>query len=731
MPHSRKLRVVLLQLPAADFRGQALLGNVPLAGGYLKAAASQRGLLRDVEIEILTGREANTSTDSELLRLLVARKPDIVAFSIYVWNSIRSLQIARALKHALPGVFVMVGGPEVTPETAYVFDDPAVDVGCIGEGERTFADLLEQQLSGAPDYSQVAGVFYKDGNETIFTPPATPIEDLSGFPSPYALGLIDPQAYPAIPYVGIRGCPHRCGYCTDSNIPMRRFSSERMLQDLQFFAERKIRNVRFWDSDFLLHRPAFVAELAELNRDHKFNLTCFIHVERLNERRADLLRACNFDLVEFGVQSMNPETLENVNRRPLGAERVTRGIELLRERKLRFIADLIFGLPCDTLDDLKRNMMLLGGFGVEEISYAVLILLPGTAVRHRAEEFGIKFEGGPPHRFIEAPYLSREDLEVAKRVIAFEDSTTYRPPFDGLYTVATGVSLLEHSHPSFPKKPRKAPESTIEVADARGRINKVLLELDHESQSASQLVELGTLLSNKVEQPLTLWCKSSDVEKDAPLITALAAPIAAANPFMIWNIILETSRPVSPDVVSEVGRSVPTRETRFDHLQLYRAVSVRVVSPPPTGAEELEWMSALDHSVALYWSVMVSSDSLWRARLSELYEQPGSDGLLIEFEAAADFSTVAEVLKFLVEKRLADKSKELRFRNRAVDFLFHSILSARESEALPSAYGNISENIVSFDRGLEMRSVLSPYGETKASFLGLQLKLASLLRAAE
>ena len=135
-------RVLLVQLPIPPVRPEPIRGNVPLAAGYLKMFARQRGLEAQYDIQIFPTIEANTLGDVGLVEAILDRDPWMVGFTCYLWNIERTLWIAERIKQLRPEVRILIGGPEVTLDNAWVLAHPAVDYAAIGEGEQTFAELL-------------------------------------------------------------------------------------------------------------------------------------------------------------------------------------------------------------------------------------------------------------------------------------------------------------------------------------------------------------------------------------------------------------------------------------------------------------------------------------------------------------------------------------------------------------------------------------------------------------
>jgi radical SAM superfamily enzyme YgiQ (UPF0313 family) len=135
-------RVVLVQLPIPPLGPAPIRGNVPLAAAYLKLYADARGLSADYAIEVFPAALANTLGDHALVEALASREPWMVGFTCYLWNVERTLWIARELKRRCPCVKIVLGGPEITADNAWVLGSPDYDFAAVGEGEQTFAALL-------------------------------------------------------------------------------------------------------------------------------------------------------------------------------------------------------------------------------------------------------------------------------------------------------------------------------------------------------------------------------------------------------------------------------------------------------------------------------------------------------------------------------------------------------------------------------------------------------------
>ena len=167
------MKVLLLQLPIPPFGPEAVRGNVPLAAAYLKLYA-RRVEDTAAEVEILSSPRTDGWGDAAIVRAVADRRPDVLGLSCYLWNIERSLYLAEQVKRLLPNIRVVLGGPEITADNAWVLAHPAVDYAVMGEGEQTFADLLRywtETGDGKGAEPEIAGLWSRRRQEI---PPPRP-----------------------------------------------------------------------------------------------------------------------------------------------------------------------------------------------------------------------------------------------------------------------------------------------------------------------------------------------------------------------------------------------------------------------------------------------------------------------------------------------------------------------------------------------------------------------------
>jgi len=705
----RKLSVLLMQLPFPYFGFKKHWGNIPLAAGFLKSMAFKEGLLDEIDIEILDRKTTNYSSDARLIDLLVSRAPDVIGFSLYSWNAVRSLYIAREVKQRRPGIKIIAGGSEVTLETDYLVNDPVIDIGCLGEGESTFVDILKKISGGGEDYGNVQGIFYRQEDALVSTQPRAPIPDLDQIPSPYLLGFLRAGDYGEAWLENTRGCPMKCDYCAHGTRPAGHFSEERLGEELKVIKKEGVKWVRFVNGTFMAS-PNFetiTQTIQTVNRDRQLSFFAFINAEEVTEASADKLRACNFRALEIGLQSAKPATLKAVHRK-VHLEKFLKGIKILEERNFDMTIDVIIGLPNETLKDFKETLEFLESNGINNITPFVLFMLPGTKLRRDADRYGILHQKRPPYLITKTSSFSPAEIEEAVTLVKGRP----RPVFSG--------SLISYCSTNFPSSDNGRDRMDIDGFGFSGSLNKLILELDSSIQSDSQMTQLGWKLSRKVIQPFTVWFKSHDIEKDLHLMKSFIHPIARTNPFLLWSIVLETGQAFAPSIIEDLKKSFPSQEILFDFCRTAGAVSICAVLPETERFDEA-WREEISEQVPLYRSLCVSGDFDWQGTSERVFQERYSTGLLVDIDPACELHCVSRFLEFFNEQTRL-QTKGILYRNLAIYYAMgifknngNSHISIRKSETLRS--------ILSLDKRMNILSHLETDRDTAPDLAAFQMRL--------
>ncbi|MFM9966096.1 MAG: B12-binding domain-containing radical SAM protein [Planctomycetaceae bacterium] len=502
--------IQLLQLPIPQPGLEPAKGNVPLAAGYLKMYAQRLGLDQVYDIEIFPPHLSNSLSDCGLVEEILARDPWMVGWTCYLWNIDRTLWIASKLKARRPDLRIIIGGPEVTADNAWVLQHPAIDFAAIGEGEQTFAELLtalrDQQLPRNP----IAGLYVSPnaagfvsgkalaaghspenvdpqlpvasaipfklevtdllgGGNLVFPAFRQPLASLDEISSPYLVGILDAADEEMLLLETIRGCIFKCKFCyyPKSYDDLYFVSREKIIANLQYARERGVKEVVLLDPTLNQARnfADFVKLLAEQNPDHQWKYFGELRAEGLTPEIARLLREANFTEVEIGLQSIDPLAMELMDRKN-NMKAFERGVTALLDVGIDVKVDLIIGLPGDTPDSVRRGMHFLRDSGLySSVQVFNLAILPGTAFRQEAEMHGLQFQSRPPYYVLKTPTIDLatmyELMEEAEEIFDTEFDALPSPvdvrPADRRWPSANGRDAVCSEHTVDLDRPTQRP----------------------------------------------------------------------------------------------------------------------------------------------------------------------------------------------------------------------------------------------------------------------------------
>lgn len=404
-------------MPKVILATTTIYGFEPLGLGCLKAWARRDQALRDVEIEILSPPTGTPLQD--LATEVLSREPLLIGLSCHVWNVTAMCALAKLLKEAAPAVPIVMGGPE-TIEPARIFASAPVDFIVPGEGEESFRRILRSVLLARGSLREIPGVAFIDEKGALVRNPDPPLIDLSLLPSVYQEGIF-PEDTPMVSrhLEGSRGCPIGCSFCDWGPLKMRYVPLDRLRADFQTLAPQT-EIIVMTDADLLMRRSHGVQVLRtflEATGNSSCRLSFHINPVFLSDEALEIIAANPKKfLVEFGIQTINPEVLRLVGR-PFEPARVECNLKRFSARAPQSVSvlQLIIGLPNDTLESFRRTLDWALQFGAS-LGISRALVLPGTPLARDAGKLGIDFSPIPPYETIRTPTMTPDDFREALRL---------------------------------------------------------------------------------------------------------------------------------------------------------------------------------------------------------------------------------------------------------------------------------------------------------------------------
>jgi tRNA A37 methylthiotransferase MiaB len=370
----------------------------PLVSGYLQTYASVDPTIRSA---CTFHRYATTvkTPPARILDVLHRSDADVYVFSCYVWNSGLVRSLLPPLLAAHPKAYVLLGGPQVMHQ-AESYLDPLHEnlLLCNGEGERSFRQVLQEILTGHPDLTNVAGLsLFRDG-ELLTTPPQPRITHLDEIPSPFLGGLFD-GGYTMTVFETNRGCPFSCGFCywgAATNSKVVSFSEDRIRDELAYLSTHGCVFLYIADANWgMFPRDVALSEyIGELSRKHHAPQVVYYSAAK---NRPDRMTAITEILNLAGViatqpvslQSMNEESLELVQRKNIRLQSYIDLQTRLNEKHISSFTEMIWPLPGETLETLKRGIDTLCRSLADTIVIYPHLLLNNTAIFRERQRHGI------------------------------------------------------------------------------------------------------------------------------------------------------------------------------------------------------------------------------------------------------------------------------------------------------------------------------------------------------
>ncbi|HVX11888.1 MAG TPA: radical SAM protein [Pirellulales bacterium] len=574
-----KRRVLLVQLPIPPVGHEPIRGNVPLAAGYLKLMARQHGLESKYEIEIFPATEANTLGDGALLAAILDRRPWLVGFTCYLWNVDRTLWLAGELKRLAPGIKVMLGGPEITADNAWVLQHEAVDFAAIGEGEQTFCELLAD-LAVRPQVERtIDGLFVRGRDPSTPIPFRRPLPRLDVISSPYLAGILDAADERMLLLETVRGCIFKCKFCyyPKSYDSLYFLSPEKVVANLEHARQRGAQEVVLLDPTLNQRRDftELLKLLIEGNHDRQFTYFGELRAEGITPQIAAMLRTANFTEVEIGLQSVDPAAQELMDRKN-NLKAFERGVRALLDVGIQVKVDLIVGLPGDTRASVRRGLDYLCESGLySSLQVFNLAVLPGTAFRQEADLLGLKFQPRPPYYVLSTPTLGLEDFYELMREAQERLDIEYDP----------------------------LPPPRLDFDDCCAPLSVIRLDLDRATPPSLPPTE-------SLAQALTLWLRSPDFDRDRDRVVRVIEHVLLENPFTTLAVVFEPTadpRSLSTSTLDASLRACfhrPTYLDRFYAVQPGRPKAAKrliVLAPFSQRADLEDWAQDIGELADVVW----------------------------------------------------------------------------------------------------------------------------------
>ena len=355
----------------------------------------------------------------EILKDIYSSGADVVCFSCYIWNISFVRELIRDLVKILPKTAFWAGGPEVSYDAEkFLTEMPEMTGVMVGEGEKTFHDLLEFYIDGKDSLEEIPGIAYRTGDKIIHNG-WRELMDLSAIPFVYE--HLEKFENRIIYYESSRGCPFSCSYCLSSIDKKLRFRDlELVKKELQFFLDHRVPQVKFVDRTFnCKHEHAMTIWKYILEHDNGVtNFHFEISADLLREEEMELMSQMRPGLIqlEIGVQSTNPETIRAIHRH-MDLKKLEHCVNRVHSfRNIHQHLDLIAGLPYEDYDIFHQSFNDVYQMKPDQLQLGFLKVLKGSLMQKEAEGYGIVYKEKEPYEVLSTNWLTYGEVLKLKMV---------------------------------------------------------------------------------------------------------------------------------------------------------------------------------------------------------------------------------------------------------------------------------------------------------------------------
>lgn len=347
----------------------------------------------------------------DIVEQILASKPDIVGFGVYIWNIVETTDVVSLLKVIAPEIKIILGGPEVSYETEQQPIVASADFVLTGPADKSFYHLCKDIINNSlPD-------------KKVLSSKPVPLEEIA---LPYEYYTDDDLKHRLLYVEASRGCPFKCEFCLSSlDKSSTPFELELFLEQMEILYQRGARNFKFIDRTFNLNIKTTM-QIMQFFLDRMTD-DLYLHFEvvpdHLPRKLKELLALFPEGSLQFeiGIQTFNTEVQANISRKQNNAKSKENLLWLRDNTSAHIHADLIFGLPGETFDTFKDSFNQLYHCRPQEIQMGILKRLKGSPIIRHTEAFDLRFNPLPPFNILSTDRVSFSTMQRINRFARYWD----------------------------------------------------------------------------------------------------------------------------------------------------------------------------------------------------------------------------------------------------------------------------------------------------------------------
>ncbi len=310
---------------------------------------------------------------------------DLWGMSCWTANRRGVALVAKEIRARHPRAYVVVGGPHATPLAREMLEHHSeIDAVVTGEGEATFAELIERLTEGRA-MKGLAGAWVRADGAVSRGPERENIRELDSLASVY-------DWFDTHILMTARGCPWQCTFCGADTTWGRGFrgaSVGYVLYELEVaLARLPVKMIQIKDDTVTTNRKR-VLDLCRGIRERgmKFVWSCDTRVDVLSDELLYEMRLAGCQRMSLGVESGSPKVLAAIDKK-ITPDEIIRSTELAKKYGVRVRYYMMVGNRSEGWSEFEETLRFLDRARPHECLFSCLSVYPGTRDFHDAEAAG-------------------------------------------------------------------------------------------------------------------------------------------------------------------------------------------------------------------------------------------------------------------------------------------------------------------------------------------------------
>ncbi|OIP00183.1 MAG: B12-binding domain-containing radical SAM protein [Bacteroidetes bacterium CG2_30_33_31] len=296
---------------------------------------------------------------------------DIVAIGTMGHATFRGLEIAAEFKKR--GKIVVMGG--YMASIAYQEAMKYVDSVVIGDAEISYPKMLK-------DFEETGRV------KKLYN---FPIHELKNLPIPRYDLLTQKKIGLMLPVQAGRGCTFTCSFCSIACLYEGKYlfrPVDEVINDIKEVKRLGFKRFYLID-DNIVSNPKYLKELCQKITPLKMKWAsqCAIHLAK-NAELLKIVRESGCDLMSFGVESINQQAINSLDKPWLKAVDHEQNIKILAESGITVSTEMIVGTDFDTEESIRETFDFIYRNRIPIPRFYILTPIPGTALYNDLKQQG-------------------------------------------------------------------------------------------------------------------------------------------------------------------------------------------------------------------------------------------------------------------------------------------------------------------------------------------------------